>query len=582
MIYDRFYSLKSLGKTEEILLIVILTVLALALTAMVLMLFWGERVNNVLKRHIKTYEYNVRIYRLDYSECLVYYFDRKNIQKRVTESLEAFYQQFPEPDVNNVRTWINDLIAGNEKASEFLETKVYLKSSREIGSALYELTSIDRTRKVLHFESHLLPYLAYESKRKTKSVRRYIKSLADIGDYALKSGHNGKGAVLLIKIFSTHSYEIEPETMSPIIIQLVNHLAITLNEDRFLVILNETEIAICDFEINTRASVVGLANRIKQISDGYLTINSLADNYEIAIGMVLKEAGEDIKTLMGRGREMAILAEQKSDIGFELFDPEKDYASIVGSTGYKDIVTLIRNKTFRYYFTPLIDSELGEITAYSLSIEPYGTEFDNIAEITALANELRLLHPILKTIVQGALSQIGALSINTDIHINAEPAYAAAYQKLFKTVDWNNIVPVLCFSEKAIVSYDDEYEDIKEQLIALKEVGVEIGLVINNESVQLADEIISFFSYFVLADKFAEDLTGDDRKIVAIRTLSDKYRQYSGRFAVPGLETLNDLEIALKIGVTLFSCRELADASSNLESLDSEKKEKLGKLTGNL
>ena len=63
-------------------------------------------------------------------------------------------------------------------------------------------------------------------------------------------------------------------------IQLVNYVAQILNENRFLINLTNFEIAVVDYALSSRAAIVGLANRIKQLTDTFLTINSLSDNYD--------------------------------------------------------------------------------------------------------------------------------------------------------------------------------------------------------------------------------------------------------------------------------------------------------------
>lgn len=567
----------SLKPIDEILIIVIAAVLLAGLVFLSVMLTVGGRGKIVLRRHIRNHEYNVRIYRLDYARGLVYYFDRKSMKKRVTEPLETFYSQFPASDVANVRLWISNLISDEAKSAPFLEVKVFLKSSREVASALYELTSVDRERQIIHFESHILPYLAYETKKRHRNVRSFIKSLSEIETIEQKRGAE-RGAVLLVKLFSVHGYELDVDTVSPVMIQLLNNLAPTLNEDRFLVQLSQSEIAIFDFTIDSRAAVVGLANRLKQIADSFLTINSLDDNYEITIGLCLKDGRSALKTLVGRGREMAILAQQQEDIGFELFDPDKDYAALVASSGYKEIVNMIRNKTFRYYFTPIVDLAEEESEAYMLSIEPYGTEFKTFADIVEEALELRLINPVFQTVVEGCLSKVRALEAQVKILFPASMAYVEIYESLSRELNFGNIRPYLCFTEEDLEGYDDERGDLEERLKNLRSAGVELGLIIQNETQNLTEETLAGFSYLLVSEEFTADFRQDERRVVFLKALLERYRDYKIRFAALGLDTVSDLEVAIKIGLKFFSCREFADMSSTPETLRPEQKELLRKL----
>lgn len=565
-----------LNRIDKIFLLIMGVLLIIGVFTLILMIANRGHGKVILKRHIKKYEYNVRFYSFDYSANLISYFDRKDIKRKITQSIDYFYKQFPSDDVENVKNWLANNINDSDKASEYLETKVYLRRNKEIASSLFELTSINRTKKIVHFESHLLPYLSYQTKKKKKN-RNYIKTLPEILVHSEKHRLNGKGGIILIKLFSAHSYELDEKTINPIMIQLVNYVAQILNENRFLINLTNFEIAVVDYALSSRAAIVGLANRIKQLTDTFLTINSLSDNYELYAGLVLNENLMDLKSMIGHARDMAILAEQKEEIGFELYDSNKDYASMVSSVGYRDIVTLIHNKTFRFYFTPIINADKLDIIAYKLTIDPYGTNFENINEIFETANELRLLHPILKTTALGAINQIGKLNETVKIMFTAQINYINDYLRLFIN-EYENISPVVCFHEDDLVTYNDEYDDLAEKLVDIIDKKLSVALIIDNELSELTEDVLSKFDYFLTSKKLSEELTLDNRTSITLRTLIDQYSVYKGDFIVQQISSIDNLEIALRLGVKNFSCSAILDASSTLEKLDEDTKEKIEKI----
>lgn len=136
-----------LNRIDKIFLLIMGVLLIIGVFTLILMIANRGHGKVILKRHIKKYEYNVRFYSFDYSANLISYFDRKDIKRKITQSIDYFYKQFPSDDVENVKNWLANNINDSDKASEYLETKVYLRRNKEIASSLFELTSINRTKK---------------------------------------------------------------------------------------------------------------------------------------------------------------------------------------------------------------------------------------------------------------------------------------------------------------------------------------------------------------------------------------------------------------------------------------------------
>lgn len=564
--------------TDEVLIIVIAVAFVLGLVFLSIMAVFAARGRMLFRKKIISNDYNVRIYTLDYDKCLIYYFDRKDMKKVVTVSFDLFYNQFTSEDSKNVKEWITNIIEDNEQASDYLEVSVILNKKHALGFSLYELTSIDREKKIIHFESRLLPSLSVQNKK--HNIKAHIKRINDIQSHDEKHRLENKGAVILLKFFSAHSFEIDEELVGPLMIQLINHLASVINTHRYIINLNPTEVAIYDQEASSRAAVGGLASKVKKIADSFLSISSYDETYVITIGIAIRENKDDVKTLVGHGREMAIIAEQKEDVGIELFDPEKDYSNIIGSGAYREIVSIIRNKTVRYYFKPVLNTESLDIGSYLLLIEPYGTQFDNFKELLEEAHDLRLSKPILKSFLGNALKQIEKTNRVT-IFIDTDISYLDDYISVLEKHSSSNVEKVLCFGENLLVSYNENYEDLEQRLPKLKNDGYKLGLIIDDENQPLNSQVLSFFDYFLVENNVTNNIRVDDHQLARFRTIIDIYSRLNGTIVAAALKTISDAEITEKLGVHYFACSEIADASSNLEVLDGLQKEKLIKHFGN-
>lgn len=572
------FAKNSLSMADEVLITVIAVAFVLGLVFLSIMAVFAARGRMLFRKKIISNDYNVRIYTLDYDKCLIYYFDRKDMKKVVTVSFDSFYSQFSNEDSRNVKEWIMNIIEDSDQASDYLEVSVILNKKHAIGFSLYELTSIDRERKLIHFESRLLPSLSEHNKK--HNIKSHIKRINDIQSHDEKHRLENKGAIILIKFFSAHSFEIDEELVGPLMIQLVNHLASVINEHRYIINLNPTEVAIYDQEASSRAAVGGLASKVKKIADSFLSISSYDETYVITIGIAIRENKDDVKTLVGHGREMAIIAEQKEDVGIELYDSEKDYSNIIGSGSYREIVSIIRNKTVRYYFKPILNTESLDIESYLLLIEPYGTQFDTFNELLEDAHDLRLAKPILKSFLGDALEQV-AKTDKVTIFIDTDISYLDDYISVLEKYSGSNIEDVLCFDEDLLVSYNENYEDLEQRLPELKNRGYKLGLIIDDENQPLSSQALSFFDYFLVGDNVTNNIRMNDHQLARFRTIIDIYSRLKGTIVATSLKMISDAEIADKLGVHHFGCSEIADASSNLEVLDSLQKEKVVKHFGN-
>lgn len=104
------------------------------------------------------------------------------------------------------------------------------------------------------------------------------------------------------------------------------------------------------------------------------------------------------------------------------------------------------------------------------------------------------------------------------------------------------------------------------------------ALIIDNELSELTEDVLSKFDYFLTSKKLSEELTLDNRTSITLRTLIDQYSVYKGDFIVQQISSIDNLEIALRLGVKNFSCPAILDASSTLEKLDEDTKEKIEKI----
>lgn len=83
-----------LNRIDKIFLLIMGVLLIIGVFTLILMIANRGHGKVILKRHIKKYEYNVRFYSFDYSANLISYFDRKDIKRKITQSIDYFTSNF--------------------------------------------------------------------------------------------------------------------------------------------------------------------------------------------------------------------------------------------------------------------------------------------------------------------------------------------------------------------------------------------------------------------------------------------------------------------------------------------------------
>lgn len=576
---DKFLSFPLEWTLENILKVTALglAVLCLLMLAVSLILFAAHK-NRRTKLSLKE---NTRIYIVDLATGRVKKFDRRDIRHIAETDLEQFYAQFDPASRPAVRNWLSDLVSRPRETRSFLETEIHISKADKRGFALLEMTSVNPERQIVHLNSHLLPHLSdVSSKHHGKHYLINFETMQAKYQQAVKTGKK-RGVGCLIKIYSKHDILVNSTkfNMGATTVQITNLLTPYLRETRFLLPTAVNEVFIFDATIATRSMFFTLANELMRSIERYLIMNSLDDEFGVAIGAALFEPElADVRVFIARCREMSQLAEREENLEVALYEENSNKISNTASLLYGELASLVHNRSFRYYFTPILSSLDASVLCYDTKIIPYGSSLASLDEVMEAAQDVQLTAPLDEILMTDVLK-----SVKGDEKIIFRLGLNQLREIVDRVEDGREKPFLLTLDQSALSLFEDESVDFLSFLERARNLGYQLALAFNQvpES-PLDEEILRIFDAFIIEETMTQGVNTNERIRADIRLMLASYSVYDKPIAVLGLRSINDLEVSLALGVKFFTCLAFANASSTLEVLDEKKKERLLELNRRL
>lgn len=114
---------------------------------------------------------NVRIYTMNFKNNTVTFFDKKNMGRIFTITVDAFYQYFKTADdASKVKNWIEDIVSAKRVSNSTLTVTMRSNVNNKNSMSILKFTGYNPKTKILHFENTILP------KVRTNEKRKFIKS----------------------------------------------------------------------------------------------------------------------------------------------------------------------------------------------------------------------------------------------------------------------------------------------------------------------------------------------------------------------------------------------------------------------
>lgn len=536
------------------------------------------------RRHNSNIAFNSeksRIFTLDVSTSQLYYFDKQDMRNQVKISFDDFYSEFDKLQAEQMHQWINSSMEENSHQSAFISFPSKIKTTGKECILLFHITSYNREKHKLHFEEITLPGVSI--KKNCSAGKNYLKSVKQIQNI-IETNKKYRQQCLLIYIKLNHktgkineNSNTESYTYYSIYQPLVSTYRY-LNKSRFLAHIDDRKACLFDFDI-TDEKIEVLCRKIIRKFERYFQLKAIPTLYTISIGCArIKDFSEPLSKTIKRASKMADRAsELEGDSNYliegELTSWQKAKNKRV-KTEVIDMESLIANRTFRCYFTPVLSTDIKKNT-FLATIKPYGTsikEYNDLAKEAKHQGKLRkLLQASFTTIYQSIGKNDYDFIFFTSF--NNVPSVVSALEGLAEIK--SKLYLLLNLSE--IQQLSESGLDVDKYLEALKQAGIKIALNYDDVDLDAPKGILARCSMFLIVVN-SEGLHSDERTKSELIAFKAVLQDYNKPIIVDKMLTSADILFAKDLGYNSFICESVAGTSSSPYILEDDWKEEIKKI----
>lgn len=566
------------SQTEEkfslLFLLMILILLALFIVTTIF------AIRNDEKKREDAFEYNdfnIRVYTYDYLRKRFYCFDRVNLTNVKSFTEDEFLAQFLRSDTYRIKEWLKNLIADTNPASKSLQVDIKINKGRKFCVSLLHFTSINTKKQIIHFESQLLPYLSTKSpsqrQRKRISTKFYLKTEEECRKFLASSEVDIIPSILYFEFYHT-TPALSPKDQKTIEAareSALKKVGAYLYKSRKLYRITANEFLIIDNSSLSKLMAMNIAFILQTAIQQDLNSNTPNIDMNIAIGVTIgtlfqgnyalgKEQAKKMADAISQGKAKAdkvLLYDETFFNTYEQYQVQRE-----------ETETLLRNSTFRLYFSPTIDIEQGSQSFYLLRPSPYGTsikDFDNVIKIASeLKNGLKILFRSLYGMVLRQ-SKGEPVKIAIQMPYSALERFTEVISERPSQVSW-----IVCLKTTDVLTANEDPSKTGKNFRAARKQSVEIGLIIDTLSSALKNRLLRWVNYFFIPESMAINKSDPDQAINDQRSIQATYSPFRVPLVYYDLAHIDDVETSILNGGRIFECAEIAMPSSRLENVDED------------
>jgi hypothetical protein len=545
-------------------------------------------------------DYNVRIYSYDYTKGTLTSFDSINLLNKKEFTFEEFKEQFTAFDSHMVEAWLKEAKQSKDNTLErrFLQADIRVGHPAKVMTSMMEITEINKEMGIIHFTSKLLPDITPQTlipgtaNQATffetiplipRNKRKYFfRNLNEAKKFLDNTDDNSLTAVFYLRFYrdssaamGTKTYEL-PKVKKAIEAQ---SLSTILEKTRRLLEINDTDEVIIDGDAVSKSRTISLATSISTLIQKFLNNNNIT-GVSFAIGVSIGNFnGENIDAAISHSASMADAITKKeidysassgSKTPYLFYDPEFLLRVAKDKQDLLDINAVLRNATFRVFFTPTLDIRTGGVAFYFLDVRPYGTtlsDFDDLVRIVQkIPNGAKTLYQELSVKVN-RIAQAKRKDIRIVVTLPSDqfPVFVRSIES-DPHVEW-----ILCVREMDIVNYFDKTRNLTSLFNEVTSRGYRIALEIANAASNMPQAAFHYASLFIVGTMITSKIKEDNRIASDLRLIQNNYAIGDRPIVYEGLSDYNGIELCAHYGGTVFECDALALKSSIPEELDTEK-----------
>ena len=507
----------------------------------------------------------VRIFTLDVDTSKIKYFDKQDMRSQVTMSLETFYRGFEHDQAENLREWIYSFTEGTRAESGFLTVPSRIYTTGKESISLFKITSYNQERRILHFEKITLPGVSTKLNR--KADKDFIKTTQQIEEIIANSKKFQKKCLVVFikltpKINRSELKNLSTNIAASSIYQPLISTYKYLSKKRFLTHIDDYDACLFDFTDINRYETGKLCKQIISKIEQYYNIKAMPNLYDVNIGCSLvKDFNEPLTITIDKAEKLAIAASGSPNSKFMIEGLEDTRVENAESNEVEtEIASLISNKTFRCYFTPVLSLNV-EQKLYQTNIKPYGISIDNFGELMTAADNRDQLKELLKA----SFEVIGeTTSSNPDVYC----IFHIGFGRISATVETLRRLPkisskiYLALSLSEIQEFYEAGYDVTKYFQAITNAGIKICLNYDDVNSDAPKGILPKCALFIVASN-PEGLHSDERTKSELIAYKSFLQDYKKPIIVNNMLSLADMLFAKDIGYDSFICPSIAGTSSS-------------------
>lgn len=539
------------------------------------------------KKKILDENNSMRVYVIDVKQNKVTYFSRSDLKnKKVTDKM-TFYSFFHPNDVDKVKSWIFAICFNPRIVDQYLEVDVLTNKGKASNFSLLKLLKYDPENGLIHLESTVLKFIAPINSL-TKKKKGMIVGAVKRSDMAniISKAKSTNGFTFCIRFFYIRQQILENEKIERYMMMALKNevypYANNSKNPRQILDEGDNEIILFDTRLSNKENAIALANSLAQSLRKCISVNGFSDSIYFSIGIVENSqySYHDFDSLLEKVQLACINAQQN---GQDIYLYQRSGASQLELNKYTaEVEHLLKPKTLRYLFRPIIDIVKGRTIGYFDYVKAYDSPFSSFSEMSKYASKVGKNRDLLALVARNVIPKFANeaqesrlrlffLVSMMDIHNLAE-----ILGQIPKTKD---IHLVLVFDEQEVNENAKNIEIIHDTLESLHAKKYELGLLLKDKNLLLDSSIYVSFDYFVAGTTMLGEIRKNNRIRLSIHTLIEQLLKYKKPIIATDLEGWQAVELIIKSGITMVSGETISPSNDMLLPIEKKKMEKLNTMS---
>ena len=558
---------------------VIILLLLLLASGVITTYILVNRSFRVYDKKLEQESISTRVFTIDMKNNSVVYFNRSDMKNKKEMDIASFYFHFHQNDTDKVKQWILSIIENPKTADQYLEADVVVNRGRATYFSLLKLIKYDPKVRIIHLESHILKYITPTnfSSQKKGALSGVVKRSVMKG--IISKGKSLRGFTYAIRFFYVRQKALSNEKIERYMMMTLKNEIYPYASNRHAPrqILDESgsEVILFDLHLSSRDEAMQLAASISHSLKKCIAVNGYGDSVNLAIGVVENaQYYQDFDMIVQKAQEACITAQQNGQDVF-IYQKSRGPMSQELNKFNQEIDKLLDNNNLRYLYRPIVDaSRTGTAFGYFEYVRAYNSPFSSFFEMSKYAAKVgknkELFANIAKTVIPKFAAEKPSQTCRLFLPVSMMDLDHMAYI-LPQIPQAKDIKLVLVFDEHEVNENAMELELLNASLRKLRELGYEIGLLLQDKNLLLDPSVYSNFDYFVAGAAMMGEIKKNNRVRLSIHTLIEQLLVYNQPIIATDLEGWPAVELIIKSGVTYVSSEAISPSNDMLLPVERKK-----------